>query len=96
MRLSSQGDENLVETRHSICIQVKKLKEQEMKPGSFFNRNLAVRNLTFIILFLGASSISFSQKKFLTKDLQVENDNDAYTLNLMRDQYYKPRCSHSL
>jgi len=28
------------------------------------------------------------QKKVLTRSLQVENDNDAYTLNFSRDQYY--------
>ena len=35
--------------------------------------------------------MSFStlgQKKYFVRELQVENDNDAYTLNLTRDQYY--------
>lgn len=32
--------------------------------------------------------VGFCQKKYLTRELQVENDNDAYTLNLNRDQYY--------
>ncbi len=31
---------------------------------------------------------SQSQSKRLVRELQVENDNDAYTLNLTRDQYY--------
>ncbi len=29
-----------------------------------------------------------AQKKFLNRELMVENDNDAYTLNWTRDQYY--------
>ncbi|SNS86321.1 hypothetical protein SAMN05421640_1573 [Ekhidna lutea] len=41
-----------------------------------------------IILLLLLSLSGFSQKKYLTRELQVENDNDAYTLNLTRDQYY--------
>ncbi|MEP1033432.1 lipid A-modifier LpxR family protein [Ekhidna sp.] len=41
-----------------------------------------------IIVFISTASLGFSQKKFLTRELQVENDNDAYTLNLTRDQYY--------
>lgn len=32
--------------------------------------------------------LSFSQKKALKQEIQIENDNDAYTLNLTRDQYY--------
>ena len=41
-----------------------------------------------ILLFLILSIPSWSQKKYLIRELQVENDNDAYTLNLTRDQYY--------
>ena len=44
--------------------------------------------LALIILLLAMSIISLSQKKYLTHELQAENDNDAYTLNLNRDQYY--------
>lgn len=39
-------------------------------------------------LFLLVGLSGFSQKRFLTRALQIENDNDAYTLNLTRDQYY--------
>ncbi|MEO9869112.1 lipid A-modifier LpxR family protein [Ekhidna sp.] len=41
-----------------------------------------------LIALLGFSLESFSQKKYLIRELQVENENDAYTLNLSRDQYY--------
>ncbi|MEQ9466443.1 MAG: lipid A deacylase LpxR family protein [Ekhidna sp.] len=34
------------------------------------------------------ASFSFSQKKYLTREIQIENDNDTYTLNIYRDQYY--------
>ena len=34
------------------------------------------------------SQLVMSQKKFLNRELQVENENDAYTLNLTRDSYY--------
>lgn len=41
------------------------------------------------VLFLCLLSIgAFAQKKHLNKEFQVENDNDAYTFNLTRDQYY--------
>lgn len=43
--------------------------------------------IPFVILFI-SSILGFSQKKHLTQELQVENENDAYTLNLERDQYY--------
>jgi len=32
--------------------------------------------------------IGYGQEQFLNRELQVESDNDAYTLNLNRDQYY--------
>lgn len=41
-------------------------------------------SISFSIMTL----VSMGQKKYLTQELQVENDNDAYTLNLSRDQYY--------
>ncbi len=44
-----------------------------------------------IIVIISLSIMVLSamgQKKYLTRELQVENDNDAYTLNLSRDQYY--------
>ncbi|MEM7298007.1 MAG: lipid A deacylase LpxR family protein [Bacteroidota bacterium] len=40
-----------------------------------------------LVLFY-TSFLGFGQKKYLTRELQIENDNDAYTLNLSRDQYY--------
>lgn len=43
--------------------------------------------ILYSVIFLEASLL-FSQNKILTRELQVENDNDAYTLNLTRDQYY--------
>ena len=33
-------------------------------------------------------ALGYGQNKYLTRELQLENDNDAYTLNLERDQYY--------
>ncbi|MEO9484405.1 MAG: lipid A deacylase LpxR family protein [Ekhidna sp.] len=44
--------------------------------------------LTTILFLLLLATLSFSQKKYLIRELQVENDNDAYTLDLTRDQYY--------
>ena len=46
-----------------------------------------MKEFLFISLILSCS-VLFCQKKVLTRELQVENDNDAYTLNLTRDQYY--------
>ncbi len=43
-------------------------------------------HLTTLLLLLAAAAMS--QKKVLNRELMVENDNDAYTLNLTRDQYY--------
>lgn len=43
--------------------------------------------IPFAILIF-TSVLGYSQKKYLIQELQVENDNDAYTLNLNRDQYY--------
>ncbi|MEM9341228.1 MAG: lipid A deacylase LpxR family protein [Bacteroidota bacterium] len=43
-------------------------------------------SLTILSLFV--AFITLSQKKVLNRELMVENDNDAYTLNLTRDQYY--------
>jgi hypothetical protein len=45
--------------------------------------------LHFLILlaFGGSIAPSYAQKQ-LRRELQVENDNDAYTLNWTRDQYY--------
>lgn len=46
-------------------------------------------NLLFFLLSFGVCISSLGQKKrFLNRELMVENDNDAYTLNLTRDQYY--------
>ena len=50
--------------------------------------NFAAMKFLSIILLGLISLFGFGQKKFLTRELQVENDNDAYTLNLTRDQYY--------
>ncbi|WP_370087913.1 lipid A-modifier LpxR family protein [Ekhidna sp.] len=44
--------------------------------------------LLFIFISLLTTLIGYSQKKHLTREFQIENDNDAYTLNLTRDQYY--------
>lgn len=47
-----------------------------------------IRHFT-ILVFVLCSIGAFSQKKkYLNHELMVENDNDAYTLNLTRDQYY--------
>lgn len=40
------------------------------------------------LLTLLLATLSSAQNKYLNRELQVENDNDAYTLNLTRDQYY--------
>lgn len=40
-----------------------------------------------IVLFLSVH-VTFAQNNFLNKEFQIENDNDAYTLNPTRDQYY--------
>lgn len=46
-----------------------------------------MKKILFILsVTLGISS--YGQNKFLNQELQVEADNDAYTLNLTRDQYY--------
>lgn len=48
-----------------------------------------VVNRWLYISILTLPLLSNSQEvKKLTRELQVENDNDAYTLNLSRDQYY--------
>ncbi|WP_425391020.1 lipid A-modifier LpxR family protein [Ekhidna sp.] len=44
--------------------------------------------LSAVFLVLAISFTAHAQSKMLTRELQVENDNDAYTLNLTRDQYY--------
>ncbi|MFK7953193.1 MAG: lipid A-modifier LpxR family protein [Ekhidna sp.] len=46
-----------------------------------------MRILVFLILFF-ATHFSDAQSKSLNRELMVEADNDAYTLNLTRDQYY--------
>lgn len=46
-----------------------------------------MRSIIVALSLLTCSLVS-GQKRFLTQELQVENDNDAYTLNLTRDQYY--------
>ncbi|WP_436515863.1 lipid A-modifier LpxR family protein [Ekhidna sp. To15] len=43
--------------------------------------------LLFLILFVSGMAMGQSHRK-LNRELQIENDNDAYTLNLSRDQYY--------
>lgn len=43
--------------------------------------------VALLILFVFISFLSDAQKA-LVREFQVENDNDAYTLNLSRDQYY--------
>lgn len=44
--------------------------------------------LTGLVVLLCAQAGISQKKRFLTRSLQIENDNDAYTLNLTRDQYY--------
>lgn len=53
-------------------------------------RNGAAFSLKMGLTCLGLSTLfsSSAQKQFLSRALQVENENDAYTLNLTRDQYY--------
>jgi len=46
-----------------------------------------MKSIPFAFLFL-LPILGFSQKRYLNQELQVENENDAYTLNLNRDQYY--------
>lgn len=43
-----------------------------------------------IILFISitTANTAFTQEKYLNKELQIENDNDAYTLNFSVDKYY--------
>ncbi len=50
--------------------------------------NFAIMKFWFALLLILTSSVCISQKKYLNRELQVENDNDAYTLNRTRDQYY--------
>lgn len=47
----------------------------------------AMKFITTAVLFSILFNLS-GQNKVLRRELQVENDNDAYTLNLSRDQYY--------
>ena len=45
----------------------------------------------FVLLFLGlglSCNITHGQQPHLYREIQVETDNDAYTLNIDRDQYY--------
>ncbi len=44
--------------------------------------NYVLATILFLSSFLGEA------QKILKRELQVENDNDAYTLNFSRDQYY--------
>jgi len=50
----------------------------------------APMRLRFILVSISLLFFLFaeSQSKVLRREIQVENDNDAYTLNLSRDQYY--------
>ena len=41
-----------------------------------------------IVILILCGFQAFSQGKILKRELQVENDNDAYTFNISRDQYY--------
>ena len=43
---------------------------------------------SYVLGFIFLSITAFPQKRILRHEFQVENDNDAYTLNLARDQYY--------
>ena len=47
-----------------------------------------MRGILVGILILMNCEFSSAQKHSFSRELQVENDNDAYTLNLNRDQYY--------
>ena len=42
----------------------------------------------FLLIGVFLPTLMNGQGKLLDRELQVENDNDAYTLNLNRDQYY--------
>lgn len=46
-----------------------------------------MRIVATLFLIIGLSSV-FAQEKTFNREFQVEADNDAYTLNLTRDQYY--------
>jgi len=46
-----------------------------------------MKNAWTIIAFLYCLG-AYAQKKYLNREFQIENDNDAYTLNWSRDQYY--------
>ncbi len=50
--------------------------------------NFAAMKYAVALLFISISILVSAQNKNLTRELQVENENDAYTLNLSRDQYY--------
>ncbi|MEP5612082.1 MAG: lipid A deacylase LpxR family protein [Cyclobacteriaceae bacterium] len=52
-----------------------------IKPPTF-----NIQHFFVLVMMLSVSDL-FAQKQ-LTRELQVENDNDAYTLNWTRDQYY--------
>lgn len=43
---------------------------------------------SFLSIIVTAICGTYSHAQKLTRELQVENDNDAYTLNFSRDQYY--------
>ncbi len=51
------------------------------------NSILTIQHSCTILALLISCQTLFAQK-MLRRELQVENDNDAYTLNLSRDQYY--------
>lgn len=50
--------------------------------------NFADMKTVLIAVLILLSLDTFSQGKVLRHELRVESDNDAYTLNLTRDQYY--------
>lgn len=47
-----------------------------------------MRNGIILVALLLCSATWAQKKKYLNHELMVENENDAYTLNLTRDQYY--------
>lgn len=46
------------------------------------------KSLLTLGLIYASAFQTYAQPKRLTREFQIENDNDAYTLNLTRDQYY--------
>lgn len=54
---------------------------------SLVNFSVMIKKFILATILLSAFFLGAAQK-VLKREIQVENDNDAYTLNLSRDQYY--------